>query len=537
MRIFSTLLLLVVLSACASPSATPFPISPTSLPRTQTALPPLVGTWLGSAMKPDGTTSSIQLTLKQTDSTISIEPLTKSTKLTVEWSTDTFKFSAVGVSRDPFKQIEFTGAITNGSLQSGEGQSGDSLLLKGTVTWDGTSSSAIFIPIVKVDSSTLAEYEGVYRFDSGRALSIIVSPEFTSNGLRFFSDSLMLTDFDSGALRSLYPTSDNTFVVGVLRDVGAPFAGRIEFVRDEAGKVNGLRWWDTPHDLLSSPVPSDFATRVDYTIEDHVEFISQDGTKLVGRLSIPKSDTPTPAFMLLHGSEPGTRDNFGNKVMAHYMVSHGFAALSYDKRGVGDSAGTYQEWPSPSNLQKIAEDAVAGVDYLAARPEVDSKRIGLIGGSQAGWVIPVAASQSKTITHFVIISGPVTSTFQEDVFSSYTNDGESITPYDDAKITQQLRGMSPGGFDPVPILAELNQQGLWLWGGVDKNQPVTLDAENLQALIDSGKDNFSYKIFPNGDHNLNFSPHGLFAEIPYSPRVLFYSELAEWLDTHISKGQ
>jgi pimeloyl-ACP methyl ester carboxylesterase len=219
--------------------------------------------------------------------------------------------------------------------------------------------------------------------------------------------------------------------------------------------------------------------------------------------------------------------------MAHYMISRGFAVLAYDKRGVGDSEGTYQEAASTSNLQKIAEDAIAGVEYLGSRPEIDAQRIGLIGGSQAGWVIPLAASQSEAISYMVILSGPVESTVQEDVFSSYTNDGDSATNYDDARITQELRDLKPGGFDPIPIIAELHQPGLWLWGSVDKSVPVTFSAENLQALIDSGKNNFSYEIFPNGDHNLNESPHGLFNEIPYSPRVLFYSALADWLEKYV----
>ena len=227
----------------------------------------------------------------------------------------------------------------------------------------------------------------------------------------------------------------------------------------------------------------------------------------------------------------------GFDLKKQFWTSRGFAVLAYDKRGVGDSEGIYQEAPSPSNLQKIAEDAIAGAEYLASRPEIDAKRIGLIGGSQAGWVIPLAASQSDVISHIVILSGPVESTFQEDVFSSYTNDGDTATNYDDAKITQQLRDLKPGGFDPIPIIAELNQPGLWLWGSVDKSVPVTFSAENLQALIDSGKDNFSYQIFPNGDHNLNESPHGLFNEIPYSPRVLFYSALTQWLETNMLKGK
>jgi dipeptidyl aminopeptidase/acylaminoacyl peptidase len=216
--------------------------------------------------------------------------------------------------------------------------------------------------------------------------------------------------------------------------------------------------------------------------------------------------------------------------MAHFMLSRGFAILNYDKRGVGDSEGVYRESPSAGNLTTLSDDAIAGAQYLASRPEIDAHFIGLIGFSQAGWVIPIAASRSKTITHVVIISGPVSSTFHENKFSDYTNDGDSDVEYDDARITQQLRELRPNGFDPVPVITELTQHGLWLWGNVDKSVPVTFSAENLQAVIDSGKSNFSYQVFPNGDHNLNESPRGLFSEIPYSPRVLFYKALAEWLE-------
>jgi alpha/beta superfamily hydrolase len=270
-----------------------------------------------------------------------------------------------------------------------------------------------------------------------------------------------------------------------------------------------------------------------YTSEE-VTFTSADGIRLASRLSLPESGSPVPAFMMLHGSEQGTRDNFGNKVMAHYMISRGFAILNYDKRGVGESEGIYQEAASLANLQRHAEDAIAGVEYLASRPEIDAQRIGLIGFSQAGWVIPLAASQSETISYMVILSGPVASTSHENLFSNYTNDGESVKKFDDAVITQQLRESKPGGFDPVPIIADLDQSGLWLWGSVDKSVPVTYSAENLQALIDSGKSNFSFQILANGDHNLNASPNGLFAEIPYSPGVLFYPTLAEWLAANMS---
>jgi len=518
--IFIPFIVILLVSACASPIATPLP--PTPLSPTPTILPiasraTLTGDWLGAATKPDGTTASLSINFD--DAKLNIEPLTQTWLASITQNGELVEFSVEGKSKDIFQKLEFSGSFVNG-------------VFSGKLNWDGTMHSIVFTRLATVDKTMLEKYEGVYRFDSGRSLSIIVSPEYSSDGLYFFSQSLMLTDFDSGALRSLYPLDDTTFAVGVLRVAGAPFAGRIQFITDEQGNPTGLMWWEAVNGVGDGQL----AGRIQYKKEE-ITFSSKDGTKLAGLLSLPASNTPAPAFMGLHGSEPGTRDNFGAKVMAHYMISRGFAILNYDKRGVGDSEGVYQEAASDSNLHKHADDAVAGVEYLASRPEIDAKRIGLIGGSQAGWVIPIAASQSDAITQFVIISGPVTSTYQEDVFSSYTNDGETATEYDDAKITQRLRALSPSGFDPIPVLAELKQPGLWLWGSVDKNQPVTFDAENLQTLIDSGKDNFSYEIFPDGDHNLNETPHGLFAEIPYSPRVLFYSVLAKWLETNMAQEQ
>lgn len=514
-RIFLTVLLELSLAACNAlvPSATP----PASIILSSTPRP-LRGEWLGAAFMSGGRTESLWINFDT--GILRIEPRTDTWSVTSSRQGDVSTFSAVGAPDDPFMQIDFSGTLSGGYLS-------------GELSWDGQNRLVTFIPIASIETSGLETFEGIYRFESGRALSIIVSPDFSANGLQFFGQTLMLTDLKNGALRALYPVDDSTFLIGALRVVGAPFRGRIRFEKDEQGNVKGLTWWQTPHDLFSSPVPGIYASRISYTSAD-VPFTSEDGTPLMGRLSLPETASPAGAFMMLHGSERGRRDNFSNKLMAHFMLSHGFAVLNYDKRGVGDSQGTYQESASTTNLQQHAEDAIAGVEYLAARPEIDAKRIGLIGFSQAGWIIPLAASQTESISHFVILSGPVASTSHEGMFSSYSNDGDSSRNFDDAVITQQLRDQKPGGFDPLPIIAELNQPGLWLWGSVDKSVPVTFSAENLQALIDSGKSNFSYRVLPNGDHGLNASSQGLFTEIPYSPGVLYYSALDEWLLTNMN---
>ena len=396
------LLGLLLASACTTAPVTETEIPSPAEAEIQTtpsfsSRPTLTGKWLGAATKLDGTTASMEINFDDIETKLRIEPKTQTWAVDVTKNAETVHLSVVGKSGDPFTLIEFAGLFTDGNLA-------------GELSWDGKKSPIVFTPIASVDQSLLENYEGVYRFESGRSLSILVSPQYSSGGLQFFSETLMITDFDSGALRGLYPFDDYTFAVGALRVVGAPFVGRIQFVIDEHGDTIGLMWWDDVNDITPSSASGQFAKRVKYKQED-ITFTSADGTKLAGRVSLPELKSSVPAFMMLHGSEQGTRDNFGNKVMAHYMISRDIAILNYDKRGVGDLEGVYQEAASPSNLQKHAEDAIAGVGYLASSPEIDAKRIGLIGFSQAGWVIPLAASQSDAISHVVILSGPVASTF------------------------------------------------------------------------------------------------------------------------------
>ena len=507
------LILFGLLTACAAPVP-----APTSTPifALFSARTSLIGEWLGGITRANGSTISIVLNFDGTEPILNIEPLTKDWLLTLTQEDQAVHFSTIGDTADPFKRVEFTGSFSSG-------------LLDGEVNWDGEVISIKFTPIASVDDAVFEKYEGVYKFDSGRALSIIHSPSYESNGLQFFHQGLTMTDFNSGALRGLYPLDDFTFAVGALRVVGAPFVGRLQFIVDEQGNVIGLMWWDEFDGVTPSASSGQFATRISFTFED-VTYESADGTVLSGRFNLPEAGDPLAAFVMLHGSEAGTKDNFGQQLMSHYMMSRGIAILNTDKRGVGDSGGNYVEAPSTRNINNLAADAIAGVEYLLTRPEIDATRIGLIGGSQSGWIIPVAASESENVSFFVIISGPVISAGQEDRYSTVTNDGDTAVTYDAEKLNQTLREMEPSGVDPIPVLAELTQPGLWLWGSVDKNVPATVSAENLQVLIDGGKNNFSYVMLPSGDHNLNESPHGYFAEIPYSPRVLYYSALTRWLE-------
>ena len=511
----------VLLSACVSgtPPSVPLPtVAVQTVAVPTVAVEPLAGEWLGGLAKSDGAVVSLLVSFSDSGGSLNVQPFKKSWDLTtLVQGGGHVAFDAAGKPSDPYQVMHFEGD------HSADG-------LSGNLTLDGDQAQVEFMPLAHIDSASLEKHVGVYRFDSGRTVSVLLSPAYDDGKLQYFPPGLMFTDLDSGDSRGLYPLADETFGIGSARVLAYPLEdARVKFVSDESGETGSLHTFDR-----NAPEKTETAVRVNYSVED-ATFTSEDGAVMVGLLTSPATPGVHPAFMMLHGSEAGVKDGFGQQILAHYMISKGIALLTYDKRGAGDSGGVYRESADSANINLIASDVVAGAEYLASRPEVDTDKIGLIGGSQAGWVIPVAAAQSDKVDFFVIESGPVVTLAQESRYSAATNDGETVTSYDAEKLDQSLRDMNPATGNPLPGLADLTQPGLWLWGTMDKSVPVTVSAENLQKLIDAGKDNFSYTILEGGDHNLNQSPHGYFAEIPYSPRVVYFSALARWLEEmHLS---
>ncbi len=127
---------------------------------------------------------------------------------------------------------------------------------------------------------------------------------------------------------------------------------------------------------------------------------------IAGTLLIPEGAGPFPAVVFLHGSEAGSRKMPHYHRAAENLVREGIAVLITDKRGVGDSTGTYVETP---DMKVPAEDTAAKVEYLAGRKEIDARHIGVMGWSQGGWVGPLAATMSPKIAFVITVSGPAVS--------------------------------------------------------------------------------------------------------------------------------
>src|SRR5690349_516858 len=133
--------------------------------------------------------------------------------------------------------------------------------------------------------------------------------------------------------------------------------------------------------------------------ETTVRIPTADSLTLVGTLAVP-SRPASRAIVLLHGSEPGRRDNPYFAYLRERLLAKGWAVLSYDRRGVGESGGKYSETP---DLLVPAGDAASAVRFLAGRGYA---RVGLLGISQGGWVAPPAATLEPRVALAIAIPEP-----------------------------------------------------------------------------------------------------------------------------------
>src|SRR5262249_40106827 len=84
-----------------------------------------------------------------------------------------------------------------------------------------------------------------------------------------------------------------------------------------------------------------------------------------------------------------------------HLTRRGVAVLRVDDRGVGGSTGDTMK----STTADFAEDALAGVAFLRARPEIDGKRIGLCGHSEGGGGAPPAAARAEALALLLLLAG------------------------------------------------------------------------------------------------------------------------------------
>ncbi|MTE13970.1 alpha/beta fold hydrolase [Nocardia sp. CT2-14] len=154
------------------------------------------------------------------------------------------------------------------------------------------------------------------------------------------------------------------------------------------------------------PRPQEPKPPYPYKSED-VSYPSGDIT-IAGTLTEPNSGGPFPTVVLINGSGPNDRNEelLGHKpflLLADTLTRAGYAVLRTDKRGVGKTGGHLDS----ATYQELTDDIGAGMAFLHGRSEIDAKRIGLLGHSEGGYLVPLYATRPDSGVAFVIMmAGP-----------------------------------------------------------------------------------------------------------------------------------
>lgn len=123
-----------------------------------------------------------------------------------------------------------------------------------------------------------------------------------------------------------------------------------------------------------------------------VRYKSFDGVEIPAIYYLPHQasmDNKVPALVWVHGG-PGGQSRQGFSSLIQYMVNHGYAVLAVNNRGSSGYGKTFYQMDDLNHGEKDLQDCVEGKNWLASQQEIDSEKIGIIGGSYGGYMTMAA---------------------------------------------------------------------------------------------------------------------------------------------------
>lgn len=409
-----------------------------------------------------------------------------------------------------------------------------------------TFSLTVFVTSAVAQTPIRGYWEGVIA-DAGRELRFNVefSGEPRQLSARIDIPDLYIFDYTLSNIRYEFPKVHFELPLGREPE---KFEGTLTN-ENISGKYSGRFYKEEPHSAVFHLWREKREAR--YTREE-VSFPSGD-LKLAGTLFVPRKKRAHPAIVLFHGSGPQTRESY-LRYFADHFARRGFATLIYDKRGTGGSTGEIW-YRTGDNFSNLVSDALAGVQFLRNRSDVDRKRIGLWGLSQGGWLAPLAATRSTDIAFLIAISGGGVSPAEQELYDDEVKLRDRGFPEDQISEAVALLKMADDvirkrvswekfaaaresartkpwfalldrypvklpredstwqsgseqmDFDPVPVWEKVRVPVLAIFGESDKSTPSQESARRIAlALKKGGNRHHRIEIVPHADHGLWVSP-------------------------------
>lgn len=174
---------------------------------------------------------------------------------------------------------------------------------------------------------------------------------------------------------------------------------------------------------------------------------------------------PRATVILVHGNDPESREM---GFIIPFFVLNGINVISYDQRGVGQSAGNW----FLSGPRQRADDVAAIYDIMGSDYQVDPHRIGLWAFSNGGWTAPLVALHWP-IAFMILKSAPT----------------ESLARNIDYEVEQVMRRHG--------VEADL-PQAIALWHAFDRALDGTISWDEAKRRYDAGAKQawFKYSLMP-----------------------------------------
>lgn len=380
-------------------------------------------------------------------------------------------------------------------------------------------------------SSALAEADinkdchiGSYRLSDGRVIDIAPSDDNTLRWRMFTGETGQLHPQANGTWTSTYGWTDR------------PDGKVISFSDCDQGEIH---------------LGKEQGRRIDFDARATV--FESNGVKLVGRLVLPKGSEKIPVVVLVHGSEHSSA--LDTYALQRMFPAQGIGAFVYDKRGTGVSGGTYTQ-----DFDLLANDAITAMNEAKRLAGGRLGRIGYQGGSEGGWVVPLAVN--RVPVDFAIVSFGLAVTVLEEDQESVALDmdlhhrsaadtakalelaraGEHVVEtvgkegyeefdalrqkyksepwYKDVHgdflfvvmplnqqqiidaITQAFNvETTPFRYEPMPTLRASTTPQLWVLGSDDLDAPSAETSRRIKSLIVQGK-NYTLAVYPGAEHGM-----------------------------------
>ena len=265
----------------------------------------------------------------------------------------------------------------------------------------------------------------------------------------------------------------------------------------------------------------------DFDLSEHTQreiTFAVDDAVLSGTLIMPKDIIAPPIAIIVHGD--GAQDRFSNGgalSLISTLTDAGIGVFSWDKAGVGTSTGNWLI----QTMDDRADEALAALQAVSALDGIDGNRVGFLGFSQAGWVLPRVAN--RIVPSFTVIVGGAVSWRDQGTYFNRVeltskgipadvieqrladrrrdNDmvfGVSADPSSSPEMEAERFGFVAGAYweDSTLSIPNMNGPVLAIWGEDDLNVDARNDSEIFREQLMPLSDIRQVVMVNNATHGL-----------------------------------